>query len=640
VRSDQIECIEQWEPARPFTCPDHSRFVSCEFSNAEPLDVPVSTVCSSGALPVKRAGTAVIESSEKTDLTILWLNVQESGRVAGVATRHATIVRRMPILVSQRPERFIQFTRLGASPVTISSTQLFTENTWRLPDGVPGGEILVGVEDAPVRPTGLRLVGPWSGDLAVSDGRATSLAGLPPGLYQLTTMYAGDVPGGTQSARVEAEASVHVNLPRESVGGVHVALGDTLCDQLPSDAAFSIADQKGQVRARPLFARVCTAMIGGLEPAEYELVMQDSQRVLVRQTFAVIAQRVSSVSLDVVRAHGLVSVNGRPLPDATLHFRRSDAGTSESNTIAITDVNGLYEAVLPEPGLYRVAFETRGIELLGQERDVALRVGNNHVNYPIEGGTLTIDVEGWDAVRPVDIRLTRAEPITPGIFSVGRRVKDRAELPIVIDGLGFGTLLVQARVTDQPPMVSPSLTVTLDPQQPWATLTLDLREYKARVRLLDPAGKSVTGARLSTMEQEALPEIAPGIYSLESTAPGAQVTIRAADYTPLCRRAPALSELTVVLNQGIVVEFIFSGYANLTKPPGRVTWPDTECPVALESFAYTQQSLTTEGARFTIERFPYSAALWYIRGAFDTEADWLRLDIGPGAIARIDRHPR
>ncbi len=628
-------------PAATVDCGTPSGRLSCDFENGAPIDFPLSAVCARrGFLPVEQATRVVIAkaSGDAGSLTVRWLAAAEDGALTVLAERSQSLETPSVLRASDRMDRFLQFARPGAAPVTVSVPTLSANTPWQLPEPRPGGEVLVSIDAATVLPRILRLEGPTVAELITSDGPGVFMTGVPAGEYTLTPSFEGGVQGPGRRVLVRNGESTTVHMRPPAVGGVHVMLGDEQCASVSQAGAIALADSSGKSTISLHTDGRCDLRIGGLPPSRYDVVLTDAGGVLARTTVSVTAQTISPVRLGAIHAHGTVVVNGVPASGLTLHFTALNSLPDQPLLRAETDAEGAFDVTLPIPSRYRLEFLRGAFPLLGHERELLISDGTV-MKFEINGGSLVIDIQGWDRSTPVNVTLTKVSPLRPGTVSVGQRVRDSSELPILLDGAEFGTFRVQAVQESSPKTprrVSQTLVLSITAEQPNARAVLNLSEYSADLVLHDSDGLPVRNAQIGTRDMELLPEIAPGVYSLATATPATQLLIQADGYSTACEIAPDKGTLSRRLQRGQAAAITFVGYGDLTSPPGRVVWPDTRCPVPLSQFKnHRGPGQNKNEITFFFEQFPLSTDMWFIQGAFDTKDAWQQLQLGIDGGARL-----
>ncbi|MPZ17292.1 MAG: hypothetical protein GEV06_05190 [Luteitalea sp.] len=639
VMQDEKVLLRQEGHEQRFECSDESKWVSCNFDNAEPIDLPLATLCRARALPLYEADTLVVESEEDAELKIEWLNLSWDGPAPIVATRQITSQEQTSILLSRHPQRLIRVYREGASPLTAASTDLPRDRPWSLPAPVAGAEIAVGIEQAEVRPELLRITGPSTRAAVIGNAFLLSLPAVWPGDYVVTPVYAGGVAGRPRAVSVAEGQSELLTMQAERVGAVQAVIDQTLCGRV-SGGVMKITTPRFREIARTALAGTCSQAVAGLSPGAYELSFEHSGGIVARQPLTIAAQQVTSLRIGGARAYGVVLVNGQPAPGVTVEFTAQPQDDRMQNITAVSDAAGGYEAILPEPGTYRVRFERKRVELMGQDQLATISAGDNALDWSIEGGTLEVHLRGHDLHWPVDVVLRNVRPTGPGTIRLGVEVTESQDLPLVVEGLGFGSFEVQARerqsASAQRQKSSSYQTITLDEQEHTATVTLELREYNSTLVLRDAADNPISGARVWSWDAE-WDEVARGSYSQEGASPGDQLSIRAEGFMPTCRRVTSEGETIVTLERGAPVEVVFAGYGALTEPAGLVRWPGTDCPVPLEGFAYVRIGAGQhDEMKFAFPGFPRSAEIWHSVDDFYPR-HWERIYVGPDGAARVDQ---
>jgi hypothetical protein len=140
-------------------------------------------------------------------------------------------------------------------------------------------------------------------------------------------------------------------------------------------------------------------------------------------------------------------------------------------------------------------------------------------------------------------------------------------------------------------------------------VTLDLREQRATLKVIDAAGGDLNGVRARAGAQ-ILRALADGRFDVATVSPGTAIIVRAPGRPPACvvldpdveniaRVGASVASLEVRYESGL-----------LRQPPGRVRLTETDrCAVPLEEFEWRR---VTGG--FTITNLPADTAVTYEYG--------------------------
>jgi hypothetical protein len=254
--------------------------------------------------------------------------------------------------------------------------------------------------------------------------------------------------------------------------------------------------------------------------------------------------------------------------------------------------------------------------MLGNEREATLSPGANHVDWDLDGATLSVTLKGWERSAPVDVLLMPLLMSKPGKVGDNLRLSPTDTLPVVFSGIGYGRYAVQAREHSVPGAGRGRVagaTVTLEEAQPDTEIELVLTDSRGVIRVVDERGLLVTDATVKAGEDQ-LMQITSGVFSLVNVPPASSVLVLAPGFTPVRRLVPSESPYDVVLTRGIQVRLHFVE----GNPPiiqGILVWPGTDSPLPLHLFKVTRSPDSTED--FIVHNFPSHASVVYIPGPFD-----------------------
>ncbi len=629
-----------------FGCPAHDEGVRCDFVGAEPLDVRLDAVCQTRALPARAAKPVMVRMSEHRPVTVDWVTMawQPPG-VRLVAARTIKPGDPVTLLVADDEDRFVRFSREGASPVTVPSRDLPAPGGWRLPGAVPGGELFVRIEPAPILPVRYQLEGPRAMRLEPSRSML-AVRGLPAGDYQLTPVFAGGVAGRVRRFPIIDGRSTPFYIARAAVGAARLSGDDALCASATRLAVTGVSAGKAPVGRTTTRSDVVSVTlddssdqtVGGLAPGIYEVAYAGGQGHLASNEFSVVQDQVTPVltTLPTTRVAGQVLLNADPGAGVSVTFTPSSVRAGRGPTTANADPGGMYEALVAGSGDYVVSFKKDGADLVGCDRMVRLVRGDNALDFPLEVASLQLDVRGWDRASPLDVRVLQVAQSQPGMMGMGKRVNVGDELPLLVTGLARGRYRVEARqhVAGAADKVGATRFETAG-STTRVRVTIDLAAYERNVSVVDRIGNPITGATV-TAEGTPVAESSPGRYSLADAAPGAHVTVFAAGYTGTCRIVPQGADLVVTLEEGTEVRIQFLTRRPLDRPPGRLLLPGAECPVSFSQFGYVRATSAAGMVEFLVRGFPTSGEATLLVGPFDQPGQGVPIRVGRDGIARVD----
>lgn len=352
-----------------------------------------------------------IWSEHPIRVTIEWLTIDDEGRGTVTAKSLMAVGPPMPIEFAHAPGRYARFSYEGASPRTYSTQELIAAKRLRVPDVLPGGELLLLTPQATVRPRELRVAGPVVRTLPV-EAQHLSMAGVPPGEYRVTPVYEGGIEGYAREGVVTATASTVLLMPIEQVGAVQVEAALEICNPAtgaglhrlgllkPEDPKSPIV--RGQVH-RTKEPR-CWMTFGGLRPGTFEIFYEHRDSMLGRTQFPIEAQQVTRASVrpSTVTATGRVTLNDKPVAAAQLRFNLTGEISDSANVTTTTDAGGQYRVTLMSPGTFMIY--VTGPTTAGSKR-VEIVEGTNVVDFAISGGTIAVDLTGWSGKDRLQIRL-------------------------------------------------------------------------------------------------------------------------------------------------------------------------------------------------------------------------------------------
>lgn len=421
-----------------------------------------------------------IWSEDPIAIDIEWLTIDAAGNEAISATRKTAVAAPVPLEFSHAPDRYVRFSYQGASPRTYATSELVTARRLRVPDVLPGGELLLLFPRAPVRPAQYVIEGPRPTTVDVGNRVHASLPGMTAGDYKIIPVYEGGIRGEPQAATVAAARSTITAMPVEAVGAVRVLASHDACNGA-TEAGINrlvVPDVGPQFRIRNP-TRVasakdprCDMTFAGLKPGAFEAYFQRDRTRTGTAEFEVAAQAWTNASIAdmTVSVEGRVTMNGRPLPNAVVTFlpvgeKAADGGAPADTA---TDAAGFYRLPLAAPGRYQLMMARTRIPT-DVRRQADFVEGRNFFDIALTGGTIRITIEGADAQTLVQIRV-KGPTFTGSSAMNGRNARP------VFEGLPFGEYAVS--VTTGSHLLRDDLSdarrVTLSPESPEAALTFVL----------------------------------------------------------------------------------------------------------------------------------------------------------------------
>lgn len=622
-----------------FNCSRPSGLVGCDFSNAEPVDLPLDTVCRTATIPTIAAASVVISARSKTPVTVEWLKLASDGAWSTLATRQMTIVRGLTLRVSTGPQRFVRFSRSGYSPVTVGAEDLAAASGWTLPDPKPGGELLTQVEPGIVLPEVYRLAGPRTGEIRVDD-RVLIRSGLPAGRYTMTPVYSGGIAGAGRAVTIADGQSTLVFSPAEAVGALRISAEGPVCAHANELALVHRTRNAAMLVARFGTEGGCSRSVGGLRPGQYEVSLMSSGSHVTTGRVNVGAQTLSTVHLEAapVRLYGRVTVNDEISNEITMDFLRGSSALAPRTTIKVRP-NGWYDAPLPAPGTFDVVFSLHGKRLLGQDETIEVPDGETRRDWNLMAGTLEVRFQGWDYSPRLMVTLNRLDMKEGGLASSMVTVTPD-DLPFEWQGLALGRYAVEAR--QRIPFARDKLAgavVTLDSAHRDRSVVLNLTERRVVASVVDASGAPVSGAFVRTdLRSPTALEIGPGQYELENLLPGTEVLVSAPGFATGCWRVREESEMTVVLRRGTPALVALSEHQPRSSSlPGRLMSEGWDCPVPLMAFQIREVVRSEPGRRlYRIADFPTSPQTYFGIGSASDPGRWQKVAIGPDGVIELD----
>ena len=536
---------------------DPNAVLSCDFAAAEPLDLPLGQLCAANAVPVSRAKPVRFELDSARNVRVEWLDSTDSRPVAVMASRDVAVDR--DVLVARRESRYLRVFRGDASPVTILAAALPADRPWRVAE-LPGGEVLLHVAQAAVRPMGYRLSGTATREGLLAQEGLTALSGLAPGPYDVTLLYAGGGAATPIRVQVERGESSVVSHGVQPLGAISISTSPETCART---TAVGVGGPRG-FRSFPHEGR-CDRLVSGLLPGDYHVELFTKGGPVIARPATVKAQEVTPLHVvaETASASGRVIMNGAPADGLIVDLRRR--GTSPA-VLAVR--GGVYGGDVGEPGEYKAVLRDarqRDISTPAAERTVTLVAGDNAIDWEVAGATLLVKLPDWSRTSPVNLYLTNAR----GGEDIRLETTDDREIRIT--GLPFGKFSISATESSRPrKRTSARVTGNLTKDKPEAEVTLTLSESRVTLVVRDAAGLPF---RTREIRGE---EIGDGVYAMD-TQPGDAIRLRVRGYGPVCKIARTESPIEVTMLPARPLEVQSRGIRAI--PSWSMILPGSECPI-------------------------------------------------------------
>ena len=298
------------------------------------------------------------------------------------------------------------------------------------------------------------------------------------------------------------------------------------------------------------------------------------------------------------RNSGEVTFNGTPMAGQPLEIIYTPTDQAFSAT---TDAKGRYTLAVPLAGAYTVRAKStcecgqlegqRTLDSVDTRFDLAL-VGANVQLVFLRQGALP------DAA---------VEFVIEGPQRFGGLTSDFTR-PTELFAIPFGAYTVRASM--EPNLVADVMPLVIDETTGALTVTLDMREQRATLRVVDEGGAEVPGARARAGTQILRPVDGGGL-DVTRISPGAEILIKAPGHVPACVLLNPDIENVVRLTANTAPLELRYDSANLRVPPGRIKLLETDrCGVPLEEFEFRR---VTGG--FVIANLPGETGVIYEYGA-------------------------
>jgi hypothetical protein len=295
-----------------------------------------------------------------------------------------------------------------------------------------GGTLVIRTDNNPVQPIAIALSGPVEREVPLDGAHAVAVSGLPAGRYEVRPLFVGTVTGAGVHVEVSDGRVTDAPLPLGDVGGVRFDADPGMCEPdhdwtfgflLPVGANHP-ANRPSANRPLPT-AKTCQREVGGLAPGSYRVQVTPPHRELPAFYTALLVRSGTWTSIRMARppvvVRGRITSNGDPVAGIRVDIRPMAAPPSIGVAQAVmglaftgvTDSDGRYAIGLSTPGTFRQTLRQIGqAELPGIPKQIDLRLGVNHNDLEIGGGTLRVWLTERGATMPPD------RPVTLSIQSL------------------------------------------------------------------------------------------------------------------------------------------------------------------------------------------------------------------------------
>ena len=424
------------------------------------------------AVVLQQGATRTVEiwSESSVAVRIEHLTIDSSGAARVTDERRLSVGAPFVLTYESGEGRYVRFSYEGVSPRTYAATELTALKRLRLPDALPGGELLLILPPAAVRPSAFEINGPRVHTLHPGDAGHLSLSGLPAGSYRVVPVYDGGIEGRARTYDVQAARTSIGAIPVETVGAARVIAARAVCDvatEVRVTMRLPAPSREDGTGAPPRRAHIaasdaprCDMTFAGLPPGSFQISYGNTDGTIAGAVFEVEPQTVTDVSVESppVRVSGRVTLNGRPMPGVALRFLSSGA-----MKVARTDAAGYFAVALESAGTYRI-HGSSDEGMLGHIERAAFVEGSNAHDIALAGGTMRVELTGWDRRTPVNITVSGPEGALGTSFQPDDSTARRSFF-----GLPFGTYTVTLQGDS-----NPAQEVVLTPSRPEVSVKFDL----------------------------------------------------------------------------------------------------------------------------------------------------------------------
>ncbi len=297
-----------------------------------------------------------------------------------------------------------------------------------------------------------------------------------------------------------------------------------------------------------------------------------------------------------VRITGLVTLNGNAVARQALEITNTNTDDTFSAT---TDDKGRYSLVVPVVGEYLV--RAMSSYDFGQEVQRDVVVGETQLDLALEGAPVRLNFlrDGSVPDRPVEF-------VIDGPQRFSGSVTDFTQ-PVELPAIPFGTYT--ARASMAPNLVAAAKPLVIDGTPGLRTVTLDMREQRATLRVVDGGGGEPKGVRARAGSQ-ILRATSAGAFDVRRVSPGTEIIVRAPGRVPAC--ATLEPDIENVVRLGVETAPLEIRYeaGGARVPPGRIRLAISDpCAVPLEEFEWRRGT-----GGFIITNLPANVPVTYEHG--------------------------
>ncbi len=447
------------------------------------------------------------------------------------------------------------------SPLLVSTVLAAT--TW-----FATGTVVVDIEESAVQPVSIRLAGPAAGEWPLEGRSRVVLAGLAPGEYSVTPVFAGKTTPFNPKVEVRAATIQSLRVPTAAYGGVRLDADAGMCEsddpwQLVS-VTMTVAMPGGRTRSQHMTnvqaaTHTCVRELGGLLPGRYQFKVTPPAARMPAFTiaFTVAAGKWTEERLAAppVVVRGQVTYAGEPLSGVTVGFVPEGVPTpparpAELETWLTSSMGAFFVNRTDEGGRFALAVVRSGthvpqasnvlgpLDVQHPATAIDLAAGINEVDIRLGGARLSVELRRSDRNNTQPIA---AAVVVHHIRGASRTLAvNDVNQATTIDALPLGMYSVTASGTTADGQGNPVTLVASRVQnvtvaEAGASVVLELVERAAILEVLDAVGSPLDGASIVPRPAtETIKTDAAGRAAIDRLAVGTEVTIRSRTWDTTC----------------------------------------------------------------------------------------------------------
>lgn len=298
------------------------------------------------------------------------------------------------------------------------------------------------------------------------------------------------------------------------------------------------------------------------------------------------------------RISGEVTLNGKPMPGQPLEVVY---GATDEVFSVTTDPKGRYSLTVPAAGEYTV--RATSVYDFGQlEQQRAVDFGETQIDLALVGANVQLVFLRMGSVPDAAVEFVIDGPQRfNGIAS-------EFEKPTELFAIPFGTYSVRASM--DPNFVSDAAPLVVTEASGIVTVTLDMREQRATLRVVDEGGAEIDGVRARAGTQILRPAEDGGLDVMR-VSPGTAILVKAPGRVPACViLSPDIENVVRLSSATAALELRYEA-PGVRVPPGRIKFRESDrCSVPLEEFEWRRVA-----AGFMIANLPRDTPVVYEHGA-------------------------